>query len=58
MSSILAFSLVAGLGMASEKSKLVKGLVPGLNLIKVRLLVGSVNSKYILKGFLEVLLLI
>ena len=44
--------------MASEKSKLVKGLVPGVNLIKVRLLVGSVNSKYILKGFLEVLLLI
>ena len=44
--------------MALGKSKLVKGLVPGINLIKVRLLVGSVNSKNILKGFFEVLLLI
>ena len=34
-SSVLAFSLVAGLGISAEKSKNSKGFWPGKNLMKV-----------------------
>ena len=58
MSSVLAFSLVAGLGIAAEKSNKLKGLCPGKYLIRVKLFEGSVNSKYNLNGFLRFFLVI